>query len=27
MAIFQIEVSERVWDEGHHATLRFVADQ
>lgn len=25
---FQIEVpSELVWDEGHHATLCFVADQ
>lgn len=28
MATFQTEVpSERVWDEGHHATLRFVAEE
>lgn len=27
MATFQTEVpSEQVWDEGHHATLRFVAE-
>ncbi|MFE3573382.1 GNAT family N-acetyltransferase [Lysinibacillus sp. NPDC059133] len=28
MATFQTEVpSERVWDEGHHAALRFVAEE
>ncbi|AVK84827.1 N-acetyltransferase [Lysinibacillus sp. B2A1] len=28
MATFQTEVpSEREWDEGHHATLRFVAEE